>query len=170
MDIQEIERILRLARELGLHEVLIEDKGFKLRVRVTSEAPTIPAPPATSAAAGPAPAPAAAPAPQAPTEAQPATETGSALENPEEAEKAGLYVLKAPMVGTFYRRPAPDKPPFVEEGDIVKPGQVVCLIEAMKIFNEIETEQGGKVLKILVEDATPVEFGQPLMIIDPRAK
>ena len=82
-------------------------------------------------------------------------------------EDENLLVIKSPMVGTFYRRPAPDKPPYVEVGDYVKPGQVVCIIEAMKLFNEIESEVEGTIVKILVEDANPVEFDQPLFLVKP---
>jgi acetyl-CoA carboxylase biotin carboxyl carrier protein len=82
--------------------------------------------------------------------------------------KEGNYVtIKSPMIGTFYRRPSPDKPLFAEVGDEVSPGKVVCIIEAMKLFNEIESEVSGKIVKILVEDASPVEYDQPLFLVDP---
>lgn len=80
-----------------------------------------------------------------------------------------LTPISAPMVGTFFRSPNPDAPPFVSEGDIVEPGQTVCIIEAMKLFNEIQSEMRGRVVKVLVENAAPVEFGQPLFLIDPAA-
>ncbi|MEY3186807.1 MAG: acetyl-CoA carboxylase biotin carboxyl carrier protein [Bacteroidota bacterium] len=78
-----------------------------------------------------------------------------------------LITIKSPMIGTFYRKPAPDKPNFVEEGDEVRNGKVVCVIEAMKLFNEIESEVSGKIVKILVEDASPVEYDQPLFLVEP---
>ncbi|RTZ59499.1 MAG: acetyl-CoA carboxylase, biotin carboxyl carrier protein [Gammaproteobacteria bacterium] len=84
------------------------------------------------------------------------------VETPEEK----LHVIKSPLVGTFYRAPAPGAPPFVEEGDIVSPGQVLCIIEALKVMNEIESDVKGKVVKILVENGQPVEYGQPLFLID----
>ncbi|NPA13602.1 MAG: acetyl-CoA carboxylase biotin carboxyl carrier protein [Aquificae bacterium] len=84
------------------------------------------------------------------------------VETPEEK----LHVIKSPLVGTFYRAPAPGAPPFVEEGDIVSPGQVLCIIEALKVMNEIESDVRGKVVKILVENGQPVEYGQPLFLID----
>jgi len=84
------------------------------------------------------------------------------VETPEEK----LHVIKSPLVGTFYRAPAPGAPPFVEEGDIVSPGQVLCIIEALKVMNEIESDVKGKVVKILVENGEPVEYGQPLFLID----
>lgn len=88
----------------------------------------------------------------------------------EEKEQEELVEIVSPMVGTFYRRPSPDKPPYVEVGDYVKPGDIVCIIEAMKLFNEIESEVEGTIEKILVEDATPVEFGQPLFLVRPAKK
>ena len=78
-----------------------------------------------------------------------------------------LLPIVAPMVGTFYRAPNPDAPPFVSEGDAIQPGQTVCVIEAMKLFNEIQTEFGGRVVRVLAENASPVEYGQPLFLIDP---
>ncbi len=165
MDYRDVEHLLRVIKELGLNEVIIQDKDFKLEVRGVGQG--TPAPTTTATPQQPV-------AQQQPSESaatqqaaapQPAQQ-GTSLD-PETAEQQGLYVVRAPMVGTFYRRPSPDKPPFVEEGSIVKEGDVICLIEAMKIFNEIEAEKGGKVLKILVEDGSPVEYGQPLFIIDP---
>jgi acetyl-CoA carboxylase biotin carboxyl carrier protein len=117
---------------------------------VTVPAPIVPPPAAPPVAAAPAPAPApAAPEPVAPP--------------------SHLVEIKSPMVGTFYRAPAPDAPPFVELGKVIKVGDVLCIIEAMKLMNEIEAEQSGKIVKILVENAQPVEFGQPLFLIDPTA-
>jgi len=78
-------------------------------------------------------------------------------------------VIRSPIVGTFYRAPAPDAPPYVEVGDVIKPGQTVCIVEAMKLMNEIQAEQGGKVVRILVENAQPVEYNQMLIVIDPEA-
>ncbi len=83
-----------------------------------------------------------------------------------ETEEEKLHVIKSPLVGTFYRAPAPGAPPFVEEGDIVSPGQVLCIIEALKVMNEIESDVKGKIVKILVENGQPVEYGQPLFLID----
>jgi acetyl-CoA carboxylase biotin carboxyl carrier protein len=107
-------------------------------------------------APAPAPAPAAAPASAPPKAAEPA---------PVEADK--LVTIKSPMIGTFYRSPAPDKPLFINIGDDVNVGKVVCIIEAMKLFNEIESEVKGRIVKVLVEDASPVEYDQPLFLVDP---
>ena len=170
MDYREIEHLLRVIKELGINEVIIEDKDFKLEVRgvgqpiattssvVSSQPVAQPQPSETEARES------------APTQQPAPAQSQTPSLDPETAEQQGLYVVRAPMVGTFYRRPSPDKPPFVEEGSIVKEGDTLCLIEAMKIFNEIEAEKGGKVLKILVEDGSPVEYGQPLFIIDPSVK
>lgn len=120
---------------------------------VSAPAPVVAAP----AVATPAPAPAAA-APAAPAPAAPA---------PKAEEKIKGTEIKAPIVGTFYRSPAPDADPYVKEGDLVKKGQVLCIIEAMKLMNEIESEVSGVVRKILVNNAEPVEYGQPLFIVEP---
>jgi acetyl-CoA carboxylase biotin carboxyl carrier protein len=88
---------------------------------------------------------------------------------PEISIATNLVKIEAPMVGTFYRASAPDAPPFVQEGDVVKDGQVLCIIEAMKLMNEIEAKVAGRIARVLVENAQPVEFGQPLFLIDPRA-
>ena len=110
------------------------------------------------AVAAPAPAVHAAPAP-APAASAAAPATAPKNDN--------LITIKSPMIGTFYRKPGPDKPVFAEVGDDVNPGKVVCIIEAMKLFNEIESEVSGKIVKILVEDSSPVEFDQPLFLVDP---
>ncbi|MFN5479994.1 MAG: acetyl-CoA carboxylase biotin carboxyl carrier protein, partial [Chitinophagaceae bacterium] len=86
---------------------------------------------------------------------------------PQKQEADNLLTIKSPMIGTFYRKPAPGKPNFVEEGDEVRSGKVVCVIEAMKLFNEIESEVSGRIVKILVEDASPVEYDQPLFLVEP---
>ena len=102
----------------------------------------------------------------APVEAAPAPAAAPA--EPAEASDDSKYItVKSPIIGTFYRKPSPDKPVFKEVGDSVAPGDVMCVIEAMKLFNEIESEVSGKIVKILVDDATPVEFDQPLFLVDP---
>ncbi|MCS6869029.1 acetyl-CoA carboxylase biotin carboxyl carrier protein, partial [Thermus sp.] len=118
--------------------------------------------------AAPAPSPAPAPLPPAPAEAAPppAPAEPPKRERAEEA-CAGCVEVKAPIVGTFYRAPAPDAPPYVKEGDRVEKGQVLCIIEAMKLMNEIESEVSGVVKKILVQNGEPVEYGQPLFLIQP---
>jgi acetyl-CoA carboxylase biotin carboxyl carrier protein len=96
------------------------------------------------------------------------TAPGTEKQKPQAESSAENYVtIKSPMIGTFYRRSGPDKPAFVEVGDEVTPGKVVCIIEAMKLFNEIESEVSGKIVKVLVDDASPVEYDQPLFVVDP---
>jgi acetyl-CoA carboxylase biotin carboxyl carrier protein len=146
---REIRRLADLLREYGLSEVEVEREGVRIRLRREPA-------PIAGALAGPAtrgPAPAAATTPAGSTE--PA------------ADEAHLLAIEAPMVGTFYRAPSPDAQPFVRDGDRVKKGQVVCIIEAMKLMNEIESKVAGRVAKVLVENAQPVEYGQPLFLLEP---
>ena len=101
---------------------------------------------------------------------QPQMDAGPAIEKPKaqvEASADTYVTIKSPMIGTFYRRSGPDKAAFVEVGDEVSPGKIVCIIEAMKLFNEIESEVAGKIVKVLVEDASPVEYDQPLFLVEP---
>ncbi len=159
MDLKEIQNLIKFVSKSGVSEVKLETGEFKIIIKNTpdvkittvaqSELPAAVVPPVA--------------APQ-PVQAQaPSTEPKQ-----EAKQDTSKYVeIKAPIIGTFYRRPAPDKPPFVEVGDIVKPGDTVCLIEAMKLFNEIESEVSGKIVKVLVEDATPVEYDQPLFLVEP---
>ena len=148
------ERVVELTRrlagvlaELGLSEVEIESADLRVRVQRQMAA--------AAAAAGPAPAPAPA---------------GAPAERPlvADAVSPALVTLEAPMVGTFYRAPSPTADPFVNEGDMVKDSQVLCIIEAMKLMNEIESKVGGRIAKILVENGQAVEYGQPLFLIDPQ--
>ena len=144
----------------NIGELTVEQKDFRITIKqkedhvtqVVSAQPVAVA--AAPVAAAPAPASAAAPAAAAP--AAPAAPAGN------------LITIKSPMIGTFYRRPGPDKTNFVEVGDDVSEGKVVCIIEAMKLFNEIESEVSGKVVKILVDDASPVEYDQPLFLVEPN--
>jgi len=138
---------VELAVQNDLAEIEVEEAG--LRVRVVRRR-----------AAGPG----------APVEAADGRSPATAkVEAPGRAEAAaGLVALEAPMVGTFYRAPAPDADPFVREGDVVEEGQVLCIVEAMKLMNEIEAKVGGRVAKILVDNGQPVEYGQPLFLIEPR--
>lgn len=173
MKISEIQELIKFVAKSGVSEVEIEDKEFKLTIKTPPykrggkqevEAivqPTVvqamPAQVAQPVVAQPVAAPAPAPA-------QPAPETPKQ----EPAEDTSKYVeIKSPMIGTFYRRPAPDKDLFVNVGDEVTPNTVVCIIEAMKLFNEIEAEVSGKIVKVLVEDGSPVEYDQPLFLVDP---
>ncbi len=158
MDIKEVQNLIKFVAKSGVSEVKIEDKDFKLTIKNKSDyVPTtqVVAPVAATVPAA---------IPQAPATAPvaPVAETSK-----NETDDSKYITIKAPIIGTFYRKPAPDKPPYVEVGDSINEGEVVCIIEAMKLFNEIESEISGKIVKVLVEDATPVEFDQPLFLVEP---
>jgi acetyl-CoA carboxylase biotin carboxyl carrier protein len=159
MNIKDIENLIKFVQKSGVSEVSLEQKDFKITIKTHGHgkdmpvqyvpAQAIPTPlPAVPAAAA-APAPAAAPPPAAKT------------------DDAKYITVKSPMIGTFYRSSSPDKPPFINVGDEIKPGKVICIIEAMKLFNEIESEVSGRIVKVLVDNATPVEYDQPLFLVDP---
>jgi len=162
MDFKQIQELIKMINKSNIGEVSIEEKGFKLTIKQKEEpvqqviaAPAHPQPIATLPAAPvAAPQPAAAPAAEKPAKAA-------------EAPAGNTITIKSPMIGTFYRSPSPDKPSFVNVGDEIAPGKVVCIIEAMKLFNEIESEISGKIVKVLVEDASPVEYDQPLFLVEP---
>ena len=165
MNIDDIERLVRLVAETNLDEVEIRHGGAQLRI--ARHAPAAPVSSGSSGAshfthfgAFPPQAPWPAPAP-----APPVAAALSAAAAPD--EEAGLHVITSSMVGTFYRRPNPEAPPFVKEGDTVKKGQVICILEAMKILNEIESDVAGVVVKCHPEDGQPVEFGEKLFVIRP---
>lgn len=146
---KEIQELIDYISNSGLAEVKIKTDEFELSIKKDSSNVRV-------VEAAPAPAQAApAPAPAAPAAA------------PAAQEASNLVEIKSPMIGTFYLTPNPDSPAFVNVGDSVKPGQTVCIIEAMKLFNEIESEVSGKIVKILVTNSTPVEYDQPLFLVDP---
>lgn len=171
MNQKEIQELIKFVSKSGVTEVEIEEKDFKITIKsepkrrkrdneenvVYIQQPMQAMPQQQTPAAMPQAAPAAAPAPAAPA----ATTEGS-----EDADSKYITV-KSPMIGTFYRSPSPDKPVYIEVGSEVKVGDTVCIIEAMKLFNEIESEVQGKIVKVLVDDATPVEYDQPLFLVDP---
>lgn len=158
MDLKEIQNLIKFVARSGASEVKLEMDDIKITIKTGSDSETtilqqIPATPMPQVAQAP-PAPAAEPAAPAKT--------------PEPASDDSKYItIKSPIIGTFYRKPSPDKPLFVEVGQTIAEGDVLCIIEAMKLFNEIESEVSGKVVKILVDDASPVEFDQPLFLVDP---
>ena len=155
MDIKQIQDLIRFVSKSGVNEVSIEQEGFKITIK-TNQAPTI-VNAGVPAEYHPA---AVAPAPAAP----PATPAASA-EAPVDTSK--YITVRSPMIGTFYRSASPDKPLFVNVGDEIKPGDVLCIIEAMKLFNEIESEVSGRIVKILSDNASPVEYDQPLFLVEP---
>ena len=168
MDTKEISDLLKLISKSNLTDVEIEKKDFKLKVqrRLPENVTTynmVPTAPQVMAPVQPV-APAA-PAQPAAEAAAPAAEAAKA-EAPKE-DTSNLVEFKSPIIGTFYRSPSPDKDAFVKVGDVVSKGQILCIIEAMKLFNEIESEFDGKIVKVLAENAQPVEYEQPLFLIEP---
>lgn len=153
MRIKEIKNLIKFVAKAGAREVSIETEKLKLTIKAGEKTVIQQAPVVES------------PAISEPKQSAPpplAKEQDAASE-----EESKYLTIKAPIIGTFYRKPSPDKPAFVEIGDSVSEGSVLCVIEAMKLFNEIESEVSGKIVKVLVEDSTPVEFDQPLFLIDP---
>ena len=148
----------------NIGELTIEEKGFKVTIKQKQDATpqfvSAPVPVYSQVQALPAPgaAPASAPAASAAADKTKSSSTETA---------SNLQTIKSPMIGTFYRSQSPDKPPFVGVGDTIEPGKVVCIIEAMKLFNEIESEIKGKIVKVLADDASPVEYDQPLFLVEP---
>ena len=176
MDISEIQELIKFVAKAGVNEILIEQKDFKLVIKSDYLAkkksnfkgePTIVQQtlPVTSVSA--------LPHTQLQTSEVVSQSSPSKAESEDKtktektSEDDNYITIKAQMIGTFYRAPSPDKSPFVEVGTIIKGGDVICVIEAMKLFNDIESEVAGKIVKVLVDDATPVEFDQPLFLIDP---
>lgn len=154
MDLKQIHDLIKVVNKSNIGEISIEDKDGKVTIKQKEERVTVSSAPVYAAAPA-----APAPAPVASAPAAPASAPAAATDN--------LITIKSPMIGTFYRRAAPDKPLLAEEGTEVSQGKVVCIIEAMKLFNEIESEVSGTIVKVLVNDATPVEYDQPLFIIEP---
>lgn len=159
---KELKQILQALVEHGVSELTLETPDYKLTVRRGGEVQVVAVPQAV-----PTPTPVLAPLPQAEAPAPPPPAPVEAPKPPAQDECAGCVEIRAPIVGTFYRAPAPDAPPYVKEGDRVEKGQVLCIIEAMKLMNEIESEVSGIVRKILVQNGEPVEYGQPLFLIQP---
>lgn len=161
MDLKDIQNLIKFVAKSGASEVKLETDDVKITIRTGGEGKQetttfvqqLPvSAPVTQV-------PVAQPVPAAPAETPAA---------PKEANDDSKYVtIKSPIIGTFYRKPSPDKPVFVEVGQSISEGDVLCVIEAMKLFNEIESEVSGKIVKVLVDDASPVEFDQPLFLVDP---
>lgn len=157
MNLHEIQDLIKFVAKSGVSEVEIEQKDFKIVIKAENKSKgndqpiyvqaSAPAPAALQVAAAPV---AAAPIAAAPVD-----------------ENANYIVVKSPMIGTFYRSNGPDKEPFISVGQMVGNGDTICIIEAMKLFNEIESEVSGKIVKVLVDDASPVEYDQPLFLVDP---
>lgn len=153
MDIKKIQELVKLITKTNIGEISIEEKDFKITIKQKKEATQNFAAPQFQ---------------QAPPQQLPPAAPKTEKPKEEAAPKAdNLITIKSPMIGTFYRQAGPGKPIFINVGDEVTPGTVVCIIEAMKLFNEIESEVSGTIVKVLVEDASPVEFDQPLFLVEP---
>lgn len=158
MDIKQIQELVKLINKTNIGEITIEEEGVKITVKQKKD-------PVQHFLSGGQPAQTYSP-PPSPAQNTPASTLppAAAIEIP----KADNYItVKSPMIGTFYRQSGPGKPIFINVGDEIIPGKVVCIIEAMKLFNEIESEVKGKIVKVLIEDASPVEYDQPLFLVDP---
>lgn len=153
MDIKQIQDLIKFVAKSGVNEVSIEEQDFKITIKTTQE-PTY----VTASV------PAAAPQPQV---AAPQAVANTAPVAPTANDGSNYVTIKSPMIGTFYRSSSPDKPNFVSVGDEISVGQPLCIIEAMKLFNEIESEVSGKIVKILVDNSQPVEYDQPLFLVEP---
>jgi acetyl-CoA carboxylase biotin carboxyl carrier protein len=161
MDLKEIQNLIKFVSNSGVAEVKLETGDVKITIRTTLEGNS---PDITYVQQAPMQQAIQQTAPVAPTAAAPVAATPADTT----AEDNAKYItIKSPMIGTLYRKPSPDKPMFVEVGSTINKGDVVCVVEAMKLFNEIESEISGKIVKILVDDSSPVEFDQPLFLVDP---
>ena len=162
MDLKDIQNLIKFVAKSGASEVKLETEDIKITIKTGSEnergeTTYIQQIPAVA---------------QPQMQMQPQTaatspQTATATEAPSDAADSKLITIKSPIIGTFYRKPSPDKPVFVEVGSTINAGDVLCVIEAMKLFNEIESEVSGKIVKVLVDDSSPVEFDQPLFLVDP---
>ena len=161
MNLKQIQDLIKFVSKSGVTEVSLETKEIKITIKTGNKTETV----VTQVVPQIAAAPIAQPVVQAPTPA-PQTVAEKAAEV-KAGNEAKYITIKSPMIGTFYRTPSPDKPTFVNIGDEIKPGKVICIIEAMKLFNEIESEVSGKIVKVLVDNASPVEYDQPLFLVDP---
>ena len=155
MDLKEIQNLIKFVSKSGVNEVKLESEDFKITIKTGAKSAETTIVHQASMA----------PTPQAPLASTPAPFPVDEITAPE--ENSNLLEVTSPIIGTFYRRPSPDTTNFVEVGDSIEAGSVVCIIEAMKLFNEIESEISGKIVKVLVDESSPVEFGQPLFLVDP---
>ena len=156
MDLKEIQNLIKFVSNSGVAEVKLETGDVKITIRTTLEGNSHDITYVQQA-----------PAQQAVQQAVPVAPASAAPINANVEDNSKYITIKSPMIGTFYRSSTPDKPAFAQVGDSISKGQVVCLIEAMKLFNDIESEVSGKIVKVLVDDATPVEYDQPLFLVDP---
>ena len=170
MDIKEIQELIKFVAKSGATEVNLEIDNVKISIKSPAKKGAVPETtiiqqiPVAQSPAAVIPTPAAAPAATTTTTTKPSEDAPSKAETNDDDK---YITIKSPMIGTFYRKPSPDKDTFVNVGDSIKAGDVLCVIEAMKLFNEIESELSGKIVKVLVDDSTPVEYDQALFLVDP---
>ncbi len=169
MNAKELKSILQALQEHEVSELTLETPDYKLTIKRGNELPYVAAtaPVVVQPSVVPSPAPAASPAPAPTPTPPPASQPAPAKAEAPKEDTSKYAEVRAPIVGTFYRAPSPDAEPFVKEGDTVKKGQVLCIIEAMKLMNEIESEVSGVVRKIMVSNGEPIEYGQVLFLIEP---
>ena len=157
MNLKEIQSLIRFVSKSGVNEVKLEMKDIKINIRNTAREKTIVQTTTPVQQVAP-----------TMTETETINTSDTSTKEASGEENETKYVtITSPIIGTFYRKPSPDKPTFVNIGDEVQTDSIVCIVEAMKLFNEIEAEVSGKIVKVLVEDSSPVEFGQPLFLVDP---
>ena len=161
MEIKEIQNLIKFVAKSGAHEVKLEMDNFKITIKTNTDTPVADNSTTLQAVPG-----------VVVQTSQPSvvpTETDAPIKIESQTAKSetdNLFTIKSPMIGTFYRKPSPDKDVFVEIGDSIKEGDVLCVVEAMKLFNEIESEVSGRIVKILIDDSSPVEFDQPLFLVE----
>ncbi|MXV37565.1 acetyl-CoA carboxylase biotin carboxyl carrier protein [Flavobacteriaceae bacterium Ap0902] len=160
MDNKEIQNLIKFVAKSGVAEVKIKDGDFAIQIKNVQEQIAVSSIMPQNFQSPPQ-------SPPVPASALVSDAVTNAPKEKEAEKEANLLEIKSPMIGTFYRKPSPDKDVFVKVGDSVKVGDTVCVIEAMKLFNEIEAEASGKIVKVLVDDATPVEYDQPLFLVEP---
>lgn len=161
MDLKDIQNLIKFVARSGASEVKLETDDIKITIKTGTETET------TIVQQVPVSAPMQQMAPAQVQAAPAAPEAAASPETPAADDNSKYITVKSPIIGTFYRKPSPDKPVFVEVGQTIAEGDVLCVIEAMKLFNEIESEVSGKIVKVLVDDSSPVEFDQPLFLVDP---
>src|SRR5437868_3672697 len=156
MDIKQIQELVKLINKSNIGELIIEENDIKITIKQKKQVIQNMMMPAATTVSQP-----------LQFQQQPVAQIETKAEAPEPSKEDSYVTIKSPMIGTFYRQAGPGKPIFINVGDEVEPGTVVCIIEAMKLFNEIESEVKGKIVKVLVDDASPVEYDQPLFLVDP---
>ncbi len=162
MEIKEIQNLIKFVAKSGAHEVKLETDDFKITIKTNADVPSGETQTRVQSVPN-----VVVQAPQVPVTLSESNTPTTPKSKSSKAEADNYITIRSPMIGTFYRKPSPDKEVFIEVGDIIKEGDVLCVVEAMKLFNEIESEISGKIVKILVDDSSPVEFDQPLFLVEP---